>query len=320
MTNRTLPETSPNRHQHAGASPPAASVRLVQFSDTHLLDDPDGSIRGARTLPRLQACMAHARRHFYPVDAVLLTGDIVHDEPGAYGAVELLFADSAVPVLLIPGNHDVPAEMHRRFAHRPFQVGGEWSSGNDWQVLLLESWFAESTNGEGRLGTSQLQAVEEALSAGSEPHALVVLHHPPVPMDSPGLDELGLLDGLQLSAAVARQPRVRGVCWGHAHQALDLYREGEVRFMCTPATSMQFKPRSANFEVDDRPPGYRVIDLRADGSIASEVVWLEGYSDQAPLVGFVSSTFDGSSTTASINSMQGRRSGGRTRPNPGMPT
>jgi Icc protein len=81
-----------------------------------------------------------------------------------------------------------------------------------------------------------------------------------------------------ISATVARHPRVRGVCWGHAHQALDLYRASDVRFMCTPATCMQFKPRN-DFAVDDRPPGYRVIDLFADGSIASEVVWLEGYRD-----------------------------------------
>ena len=47
--------------------------------------------------------------------------------------------------------------------------------------------------------------------------------------------------------------------------------------MCTPATCMQFKPRDPGFEVDDRPPGYRVIDLHDDGGIASEVVWLEGY-------------------------------------------
>jgi Icc protein len=252
-------------------------VRLVQFSDTHLLEDPAGAIRGVRTLPRLQACIAHAQRHFAPFDAVLLTGDIVHDEPAAYGFVDLLFSDFGIPVLVIPGNHDVPAEMYRRFANAPFQVGGEWLSSNGWQVLLLESWFAESSNGEGQLGAPQLGEVERALAVSTAPHALVVLHHPPVPMDSPGLDELGLLDGPELSAAVARHPRVRGVCWGHAHQALDLYRPGDVRFMCTPATCMQFKPRSANFEIDDRPPGYRVLDLHADGSIASEVVWLEGY-------------------------------------------
>ena len=64
-----------------------------------------------------------------------------------------------------------------------------------------------------------------------------------------------------------------------SHQALDLYTRGDVRFMCTPATSMQFRPRSPTFETDERPPGYRVIDLQADGSIASEVVWLEGYRD-----------------------------------------
>jgi Icc protein len=279
MTNTTFLERVDSRSSRAAVASTGASVRLVQFTDTHLLQDPADSVRGARTLPRLQACIAHARHHYYPVDAVLLTGDIVHDEPAAYGYIDLLFGESPVPVLVIPGNHDVPDEMRRRLAHGPFQLGGEWISGNGWQVLLLESWFAESTNGEGRLGPAQLQAVDRALQSSTESHSLVVLHHPPVPMDSPSLDELGLLDGPQLSATVAQHARVRGICWGHAHQALDLYGPGNVRFMCTPATSMQFKPRDATFAVDDRPPGYRIIELGADGSIASEVVWLEGYRD-----------------------------------------
>ena len=264
--------------QPPGPARPGTSARLVQFTDTHLMRDPAGSIRGARTLPRLQACLAHARQHYFPVDAILLTGDVVHDEPEAYGAIDLLFGDLGAPVLVIPGNHDIPDEMRRQLGHAPFQVGGQWRTHNGWQLLLLESWFAESADGEGRLGAAQLQEVERALADHADPHALVVLHHPPVPMDSPSLDELGLLDGPQLSAAVERHPRVRGVCWGHAHQALDLFRAGDVRFMCTPATCMQFKPRN-DFATDERPPGYRVIDLLANGSIASEVVWLEGYVD-----------------------------------------
>jgi 3',5'-cyclic AMP phosphodiesterase CpdA len=66
------------------------SVRLVQFTDTHLLTDPQGTLRGARTLPRLQACLDHARRHFFPADAVVVTGDLVHDEPAAYAMASLL--------------------------------------------------------------------------------------------------------------------------------------------------------------------------------------------------------------------------------------
>jgi len=257
----------------------SGSVRLVQFTDTHLLDDPDGILRGARTLPRLQACIAHAQRHFFPADVVAVTGDIVHDDPRAYGAVELLFGTLGVPVLLIPGNHDLPDEMHRRFAHAPFQVGGEYRTNNGWQVLLLESWFAESEDGEGRLGEDQVRQVRQSLAQGTDPHAFVFLHHPPIPMESPALDKLGLLDADALLAAIAGNPRLRAVCWGHAHQGLDLYASGNVRFMCTPATAMQFRPRHPSFQVDDRPPGYRVIDLGADGSVASEVVWLEGYSD-----------------------------------------
>ena len=110
-----------------------AEPRLVQFTDTHLMRDPAGSIRGARTLPRLQACLAHARRHYFPVDAMLLTGDVVHDEPEAYGAIDLLFGDLGAPVLVIPGNHDVPDEMRRQLGHAPFQVGGQWRTRNGWR-------------------------------------------------------------------------------------------------------------------------------------------------------------------------------------------
>lgn len=267
--------------QPVGHVPSGRSVRLVQFTDTHVLVDPAASLRGARPQPRLRACIEHARRHQFPIDALVVTGDIVQDDPAAYGVIDLLLGDLGVPVFLIPGNHDVPEELRRRLGHAPFQVGGEILTANGWQVVLLESWFAQSTDGEGQLGARQIAQLERMLASNAAPHAFVFLHHPPVPMDSEALDALGLLDGPALCETVSRHPRVRGVCWGHAHQALDLYAQGDLRLMCTPATVMQFRPRNATFEVDDRPPGYRVIDLLADGSIASEVVWLEGYRDPA---------------------------------------
>lgn len=254
------------------------SLRLVQFTDTHLLPEPDGTLRGARTLPRLKACLAHARRHYFPVDAIAVTGDLVHDDPAGYDALGRVFGDLGVPVLLVPGNHDVPGELRRKLGHAPFQVGGEFRSGPGWQVILLESWYAESRDGEGRLGAAQLDALRRALAEATEPHAFVFVHHPPLSMDAPALDALGLVDAPAFLAAVVGHPRVRGVCWGHAHQSLDVYHDA-IRWMCTPATSMQFRPRRPRFEADDRPPGYRVLDLRDDGSIATEVVWLEGYQD-----------------------------------------
>jgi Icc protein len=254
------------------------SVRLLQFTDTHLLAEPHGKLRGAPTLPRLQACLAHAGRHCMPADAIALTGDIVQDDATAYGTVELLFADSPTPVLLIPGNHDVPDELQRRLGRAPFRVGGTHRFGA-WTVVLLNSWFAQSVNGEGRLGNAQLQSLDATLAACRAGPALIMVHHPPIVMDTAGLDALRLVDVDALLQVLGRHPHVRGLVWGHAHQSLDVFRAGGLRLLCTPATCMQFRPRDPGFVVDDRPPGYRVIDLQDDGGIATEVVWLENYRD-----------------------------------------
>jgi Icc protein len=250
-------------------------IRLLQFTDTHLMPDPAGSVRGVRTQASLEACLAHARRRHLPADAVAVTGDLVQDAPEAYGTLELLFDGLGAPVLLIPGNHDVPAELERRLSHAPFQVGGTRVVGR-WAIVMLATWFADSADGEGQLGAHELRRLETALAAQRDRHVLVCLHHQPIPMEASGLDALGLQDAGPFLAVIDRHPQVRAVAWGHAHQALDVFR-GAVRFMCTPSTCMQFRPRDPGFVIDDRPPGYRVLDLHDDGGIATEVAWLEGY-------------------------------------------
>jgi hypothetical protein len=58
------------------------------------------------------------------------------------------------------------------------------------------------------------------------------------------------------------------------HQSLDSFVHG-VRFMATPATCAQFLPGSADFAIDNRPPGYRMLELMPDGAIQTEVCWLK---------------------------------------------
>lgn len=252
-----------------------AIIRLLHFTDTHLMADPAGTIRGVRTLERLEACLAHARRRFLPADVVAVTGDLVQDDPRAYGTVELLFEGLGAPVMLAPGNHDDPAELRRRLSSPPFAVGGAPILGV-WQIVMLETWYEHSADGEGRLGPGELARLEQALATHAGMPTLVLLHHPPIEMEAAGLDALGLLDAREFREVIARHAQVRGIAWGHAHQSLDVF-QGGVRWMCTPATCMQFRPRDPGFVVDDRPPGYRVLDLHDDGGIATEVVWLEGY-------------------------------------------
>jgi Icc protein len=93
-------------------------------------------------------------------------------------------------------------------------------------------------------------------------------------MRSHWLDQVGLEDAEQFQDCLRAHAQVRGVIWGHVHQELDTTRNG-IRYMATPATCAQFLPGSDDFALDTRPPGYRTLELGSDGSIHSEVVWLD---------------------------------------------
>jgi Icc protein len=103
---------------------------------------------------------------------------------------------------------------------------------------------------------------------------MVCLHHHPVPMDSRWLDSVGLTNAAQFLNTIDRHQNVRAIVWGHVHQTHDSLRKG-VRLLATPSTCAQFLPRAQDFTVDQRPPGYRTLELRADGSLLTEVVWVE---------------------------------------------
>ena len=252
------------------------TFRLIQFSDTHLEGDVDARLRGVASLPALQAAIADAQRHYPRADGILVTGDLVQDDPRGYQWIRQLFGDSKVPVLCLAGNHDLPDHMRAALRGKPFQCGGEASFG-DWLVVLLDTWIENRASGA--VGERQLAHLRSVLSAHPDRHVLVCLHHHPIAMRSEWLDHVGLEDADQFMSIVHRHANVRGVLWGHVHQSLDSFVKG-VRFMATPATCAQFLPNSDEFAIDNRPPGYRVLELMPDGTIATEVVYLESYAER----------------------------------------
>jgi Icc protein len=253
------------------------SVRLIQFTDTHLTGDAASTVRGMDTLASLRKTVASATHRFARPDGVLLTGDLVDEDPSGYHFIRQVFGNSAAPVLCVAGNHDVPDEMRSALSAAPFQVGGSMRFGR-WTVIMLDTWIAKSA--AGRIGPEQLRSLQAMLTVDRNQHVLLCLHHHPILMRSRWLDTVGVQDAGALLSVIRQNSNVRGVLWGHVHQSLDSFVHG-VRFMATPATCAQFLPESDDFALDDRPPGYRVLELMPDGSIATEVVWLENYAAQS---------------------------------------
>jgi Icc protein len=251
----------------------AAPIVLLQLTDPHLHAAADSKMRGVTTYDTFLAVIRRMREDSrWPPDAILATGDLVQDESRAgYRRFQTSLADLGVPVYCMPGNHDDPVFMEEILGEAPFQYCGTAALGN-WLAIFLNT-FVRGDDG-GALGDEELERLEHNLRQSAGKHVLICMHHQPVDMGSAWLDGVGLANAEQFLAVVDAHPHVRGIVWGHVHQASDRMH-GEVRLLSTPSTCAQFLPMSDFFALDRRPPGYRWIALHADGRIDSGVQWLE---------------------------------------------
>ena len=253
----------------------ADALRIVQFTDMHLYADTRRDLLGVPTEQSFIDTMQQARRDHWPVDLVLATGDLVHDlEAVTYQRLHAHLAALGAPVYCLPGNHDDPALMRAHLCSGSVQMSKSVDHGV-WRIVLLDSKLPGSEGGH--LAAGELVQLEDLLSSAADRHVLVCLHHNPVPIGSPWLDTMMVDNAAEFFAVLDRHPQVRAVLWGHVHQEYDQIRRG-VRLLASPSTCIQFQPQSAGFALDEAPPGYRWLELHANGVIETGIARLANYT------------------------------------------
>lgn len=244
-------------------------ARIIQITDTHIQADPDDVFDEVNTRRSLNKVIQHLLDHAGNFDAMLVTGDLVHDTAaGAYAALAAILGQIPAPVFCIPGNHDDPELMERHL-----NAGNISTEKNllfdHWHVCLLDSWLPGTH--AGKLQQAELQFLDRALSVNQDRHALVILHHPPVPVGSPWMDAMALKNPAALFSVLERHKQVRAVLWGHIHQEFT-GRHGDIRLLATPSTCIQFSPGATEYEKDSLAPGYRVLKLLKNGTIETDII------------------------------------------------
>ena len=256
------------RHSSYTMDHPGGVVRLVQLTDTHLCKAAGGTLLGMDTDNSLLAVIDLVGAERGETDLVLATGDLSdHGFTEAYQRL-LDYLDTLGPNFWLTGNHDDRDAMQaamgeRNRLHSEILVAG-------WQILMLDSQVSGEVGG--KLGELELAYLDEALASAQQRglFSLVCLHHQPVAVGTPWLDEQMVADADQFFAVLDRYPGVRAVLWGHVHQQIDR-RRGELQLMASPSTCVQFAPGYENFKADDQPPGYRWLELNPDGTVESGV-------------------------------------------------
>ncbi|MBD1389079.1 3',5'-cyclic-AMP phosphodiesterase [Neiella sp. HB171785] len=244
------------------------TLTILQITDTHLFGDPDKDLLGVNTRDSFLAVLASIKSDKQPFDLVVVTGDISQDDsPASYQAFAEEIAVFGKPVVWLPGNHDDGLIMPDLLGAEPLSCADRVLT-DHWQLLMLNSQVRGFTFGE--LAQSQLEFVAQSLAEHPDHFTLVFVHHNPVPMGCRWLDQHRMKNGESLLSALTQADNARGVVWGHVHQDWQQTRD-HLHLIATPSTCIQFKPRSEQFALDKRPPGYRYLSLHRDGSLTTEL-------------------------------------------------
>ncbi len=229
-------------------------------------------MRGLNTYETFKAVVDHAAASGHQIDAIVSTGDLVQDETRhGYQRFCAAMKNLKAPVHCLPGNHDSPEIMAELLNTPPFQYCG-YAQYENWCLVMLNS--AVRWDDFGRLEPAELDRLEQTLNDNTGRDIIIGLHHHPLATGSRWMDGLNLRNSDEFLTLLENRTNVRCVIWGHVHQESDRVL-GNMRMLSTPSTGSQFRPDSDVFRLDTRPPGYRWINLLPDGTIETEVVWLD---------------------------------------------
>ncbi|MDP1665917.1 MAG: 3',5'-cyclic-AMP phosphodiesterase [Methylobacter sp.] len=248
-----------------------ACISILQLSDLHILAEPEDKMLGINTEHYFHACLEQAfteNRHF---DLILLTGDLAQDPClASYQRILNSLEVYGTPCICLPGNHDDYKFMQQIFNTDRINCRKQVKLGN-WQLISLNSQIPGKPGG--RLSNEELAFLENCLTENPDRHALVAVHHHFLETKSPWMDTMIIENSRELLAIIDKYPQVKVITTGHIHQVMDI-KTAALRVLGVPSTCFQFAPETLEFSVSDAAPGYRLIELYADGRVESEVVRL----------------------------------------------
>ncbi|MCX7097628.1 MAG: 3',5'-cyclic-AMP phosphodiesterase [Methylococcales bacterium] len=248
-------------------------LSLLQLTDLHIMPGLDDTFLGINTEVYFQAVLAQAFAEHGQFDLIIVTGDLTQEPCAAsYQRIQQILNAFPTPSICLPGNHDDFGLMQQVLNAGQVSCRRQMVF-EHWQLVCLNSQIPGAPGG--RLAEQELMFLEECLRDLPDHKALVAVHHHCVPTQSAWLDTMLIENSPELLAMCAKYPQIKVITNGHIHQVMDVM-QGDTRILGTPSTCFQFTPESASFSLDTSSPGYRWLNLYADGRVDTGVSRLPG--------------------------------------------
>jgi 3',5'-cyclic AMP phosphodiesterase CpdA len=261
---------------------------LAQLSDLHVKAGGGLSYRVVDTAGMLRACVKHVLALPRRPDAVAITGDLTDGGlPEEYALLRELIAPLALPVYLIPGNHDQRAALRAAFPDHAY-LGQSRDAirytieTHPLRIVALDTVIPGESGGE--VDEDSIAWLDGVLAQAPGRPTVVLMHHPPFTTHLAHMDKYGLRDPAPLAAVIRRHPQVERILCGHVHRAI------EVRFAGTLAATAPSCAHQVALDlgVDApgrfvmEPPAYRLHAYAPETGLVSHTAYVGEFAGPYP--------------------------------------
>lgn len=260
---------------------------IAQMSDMHVKAPGELLYERIDTASYLERAVAHINGLEPRPDIVVATGDLVEGgRPEEYGHLRRLLAPLAMPVFVIPGNHDRRDALRAAFADHAYLPRNGYLQYvvDDHPVRLIALDSLVEGKGHGALCHRRLDWLESRLGETERPTVLLV-HHPPFDCGIEPFDRARLNEGdRRLADIVGRHRHIERVMCGHVHRPIQARWAGTMASIA-PSTAHQGTldlrdgaPLSLMFE----PPGIALHVWRPDAGLVTHVSYIGTFPGPQP--------------------------------------
>lgn len=251
------------------------TLSVLQLTDLHLFAKEGTCLLGIDTMQSFCAVVNKIKELNRFFDFIIVTGDISQDYSAeSYQLFSELISPLKGHIFFLPGNHDDGPLMYRMLGHYGINTNKHIVSGN-WQFILLNSEVYGVAHGW--LQREELDFMQECIYQYPDLYTVICVHHLPRLVGSRWLDTQTMHNQDEFNSIIHRlnhTKKIKLVLSGHVHQEYDCMH-GDIRYISSPSTSIQFAPQSCYFALELKGPGFRYLTFHSDGNIQTDVYRLD---------------------------------------------